>query len=634
MEKKRLFLIDGHALLYRSYYAIRGLINSKGFPTNAIFGFVSAIKKLTDQEKPDFLAVVLDSKGPTFRHELYSEYKANRKPMPEDLVVQIPVLKELIQAMDIPTFEYAGYEADDIIGTLTKKAASLDLQSVIVSSDKDLLQLIDDSTSMYNPKSEAFIGKQDVKEIFGVNPDQVIDVLSLWGDSSDNIPGVPGVGEKTAKNLINEFGSLDRILASPEKINNPKVREKLLGNRGLLDLSRKLATIETDLPLEVDLESLSLSSPPVERILPILKELEFTSLLSSYLQKEENEKATYNTILQESELQELVKRIEKAGFVALDTETDNIFPMRAQLVGMSFSIESNAAYYLPLRHDYEGAPPQIVKERAFAILSGVLTSPKIKKIGQNIKYDSIVLHNEGLALQGIDEDSMVLSYLLEPNWGRHNLNRLAQHYLHVQAIPFNEIVGKGKNEVTMNSVEIDKVFPYACQDADLALRLCRHLAPIIKEKGLEQLYRNIEQPLIPVLTEMEIWGITVDAGILKDLSEELAEELDRLKKRIFDISGEEFNLNSPQQLSRILFEKLKLPPSRKTRVTRGYSTGFEVLQDLAQQFPVAQHTLEHRQLSKLKSGYADSLPLLINKNTGRIHTSYNQTVAATGRLSS
>ena len=618
----------------RELEVIDRLINSKGLPTNAIFGFLSTMRKLIDQERPEFLAVIFDAKGPTFRHEMFESYKANRKPMPDDLIVQIPPLKELIQAMDIPAFELSGYEADDIIGSIARQAASEGVQSVMVSTDKDLLQLIDESTLMYNPKKEAYIGKGDVREVFGVDPGQVIDVLTLWGDSSDNIPGVPGVGEKTAKNLIREFGSLEAILESPEKIKNPKLRERLIDNLDVLELSRKLVTIKRDLPIEFDLESLSLSPPAPERIIPLLKDLEFTSLLSSYIQKEDEQKTRYHTILRESDLKDLVEKIKRAGSVSLDTETDNIFPVRARLVGMSFAVGPNKAYYLPLRHDYDGAPEQISKDRAFKILSEVLASPRIKKIGQNIKYDSIVLKNEGIALEGIEEDSMVLSYLLEPNWGKHNLNRLAQHYLHVQAIPYNDITGKGKNEVTLNEVAIERVTPYACQDADLAMRLSRLLKPKVADQGLESLYKEIEIPLIPVLADMEMWGIRVDASTLEDLSSELEEELLQLKKKILEISGEDFNLNSPQQLSRILFEKLKLPPSRKTRVTKGYSTSFEVLQDLAVKYPIAQHTLEHRQLSKLKSGYADSLPLLINKTTGRIHTSYNQTVAATGRLSS
>ena len=634
MGKKRLFLIDGHSLLYRAYYAIRRLSNSKGFPTNAIFGFLNMMRKLQEKENPTYLGVVFDTKGPTVRHEAFDEYKANRKPMPEDLAVQIPVLKKILKAMHIPFVELEKYEADDVLGSLAKKASAKKIHSVLVSTDKDLYQLVDASTTLYNPAKEIHMDENGVEELFGVPPSQVVDVLALWGDPSDNVPGVPGVGAKTSKALVREFKTLENLIKNIDQIPKAPLREKIKENLDQLKLSRQLVTIEKDLDIKLRLEEFSLSEPSYEDLIPLLQELEFSGMLSEYLKKQDKTEEDYRVILKEEQLQALVSRIKKAGRVSLDTETDSPLPTRARLVGMSFSIEPDRAFYLPLRHDYAGAPPQIPTEHAFKILNPVLENPKIKKTGQNIKYDLIVLRKEGTDLQGIDRDTMVLSYLLEPNWGKHNLGKLALHYLQKKTIPYEEITGRGKNQVTMNAVDINRVAPYACQDADFAMRLSERLWPMVKENELDDIYKKFDLPLITILADMETWGVKIDPDRLKDLSEEIQESLNRLTTKIFEMSGEEFNLNSPSQLATILFEKMGLPTSRRTKKTKGYSTSVTVLQDLAQNFPIAEYVLEYRQLSKLKSTYADSLPLLIDPETGRIHTSYNQTVAATGRLSS
>ncbi|MDH4217418.1 MAG: DNA polymerase I [Candidatus Aminicenantes bacterium] len=634
MDKKKLFLVDGYSLLYRAYYAIRRLSTSRGFPTNAIYGFLSMLRKLQDKEGLDYLGVVFDVKGPTIRHEAYKDYKAHRKPMPEDMSVQIPVLKKILKAMHIPFFEYEKYEADDVLGSLAKKASSKKIHSVIVSTDKDLFQIVDESTTMYNPVKEIYLDEKRVKEEFGVPPGEVVAVLALWGDPSDNVPGVPGVGEKTSKDLIRQFHSIENMLKNLDQISKTPLQEKIKANIDQLELSRQLVTIEKDLEIDFNMDDFSVSEPDYEKLVPLLQELEFSSLLSEYLKKQEHPLKKYNIIYEEEQLRDLVSLIKKEKHVSLDTETDSPFPTRARLVGMSFSTKPDQAFYLPLCHDYTGAPHQISKEKAFQILDPVLTDPKIRKIGQNIKYDYIVLQKEGLTLEGIDLDTMVLSYLLEPNWGKHNLTKLALNYLQVKTIPYEEVVGKGKNELTMNAVDIDRVAPYACQDADLALKLAEKLWPKVKEKKLDLLYRKIEHPLINVLADMETWGVKIDPERLKDLSEELQESLDRYEGKIFDISGEQFNIHSPSQLAYILFEKLGLPASRRTKKTKGYSTSVMALQDLAANHPVARYALDYRQLAKLKSTYADALPLLIHPKTGRIHTSYNQTVAATGRLSS
>jgi DNA polymerase-1 len=634
MGKKRLFLIDGHSLLYRAYYAIKSLSNSQGFPTNAIFGFLSMLKKIQEKEAPSHLGIVFDAKGPTIRHEAFQAYKANRKPMPDDLAVQIPVLKNILEAMHIPIVVYEKYEADDVLGSLAKQASAKNIDAVLVSTDKDLYQLVDESTTLYNPAKEIHMDKKAVEEHFGVLPSQVVDVLALWGDPSDNVPGVPGVGEKTSKALVRQFHTLENMLKNIDQISKPPTRKKIEENLDQLELSRQLVTIVRDLDVALDLEEFSISEPNYSDLVPLLQELEFSGMLSEFLDQEDKSDKQYHIILNTQQLQKLVSRIKKSKAVSLDTETDSPLPTRARLVGMSFSVEPDQAYYLPLRHDYAGAPPQLSVEKAFHILDPVMSDPRIKKIGQNIKYDFIVLRREGMELQGIDLDTMVLSYLLEPNWGKHNLGKLALNYLNKKAIPYEEIAGKGKNQVTMNAVDIERVAPYACQDADFAMKLSEKLWPKVKQNDLDSVYKDFDLPLITILADMETWGVKIDPDRLKDLSEEIQESLERLTGKIFEITGEEFNLNSPAQLATVLFEKMGIPTSRRTKKTKGYSTSVSVLQDLAQNFPIARYALEYRQLAKLKSTYADALPLLIHPETGRIHTSYNQTVASTGRLSS
>ena len=634
MKEKKLYLIDGNSLVYRSYYAIRFLSTSKGFPTNAVYGFISTLRKLMDQEKPVYLGIVFDVKGPTIRHKAFKDYKAHRKPMPDDLAVQIPVIKKVIKALNIPCFEYENYEADDVLGSLAHQASLKNIPSVIVTTDKDLFQLVDKQTSVYNPVKDIHLDEKKVKEQFGASPSQVTDVLALWGDPSDNIPGVPGIGEKTSKSLINRFGSLKNLLKNLDRIEKAPLQEKIKQNLEQLKLSLQLVTIEKGLDLKFNLDEFSVSEPNRQELISLFQELEFSSLVSDYMKEKKSPKKQYEIILKEDALKKLVVQIKKEKAVSLDTETDSPSPTQASLVGISFSTKANQAFYLPLRHDYPAAPSQIPKEKAFSLLQDVLANSGIKKIGQNIKYDYIVLKREGIALQGIDLDSMVLSYLIEPNWGKHNLNKLALAYLQVKTIHYEEVVGKGRNEVTINAVPVERVAPYACQDADLALQLSSLLWSKVKENRLDSLYREFEQPLIEVLADMEMWGVKIDSRVLKKLSEEMEHDLDRLQRKIYEISGEEFNINSPQQLGTVLFNKLNLPASRKTKKTKSYSTSMEILQELSRIHPIAQYLLEYRQLSKLKSTYADALPLLINSETGRIHTSYNQTVAATGRLSS
>ena len=634
MPSKTLLLVDGHSLLYRSHFAIRGLTNSRGFPTNAIYGFVNTLKKLRDQEKPDYLAVVFDLEGPTVRHEEFKDYKAHRKPMPEDLVVQLPKLRDVLRALCVATAEFPKYEADDVLATLASRAAERDVRSVIVTTDKDLLQLVGGTTLVWNPSKEILLDEAKVEEFFGAPPDRVVDVLSLQGDPSDNVPGVPGIGEKTAKALIQEFGTLDNLLANLDRVRNPRVRERIEKNRELLELSRRLVTVAKDLELDLDLDELAVREPDEAETIRLFRDLEFSSLLTEFLKKPPSRERKYRTVLGEAELEPLAARISDAGAVALDTETDSPHPTRARLVGISLSIAPGEAFYVPVGHDYLGAPAQIPKKKALGILRQVLEDPRVGKTGQNIKYDLIVLHREGIRLAGIDRDTMVLSYLLEPNWGKHNLEKLALAYLGVPKIPYTEVAGKGRAQTTMDKVAIDRVAPYACQDADLAAELGPFLWEKIREKGLEKLYVEIERPLIDLLARMEMWGVRVDPEVLRAISREIEGELRRLEKEIHELAGEPFNIQSPKQLGSVLFHKLGLPAARRTKVTKGFSTSVDILEELALVHPLAKSVLEYRQLAKLKSTYADALPKLVHPGTGRIHTSYNQTVAATGRLSS
>ncbi|MCD6518151.1 MAG: DNA polymerase I [Candidatus Aminicenantes bacterium] len=630
----KIFLIDGNSLLYRSYYAIRNLSNSKGFATNAIYGFIQTIRKLMEKENPKYLGIAFDSKGPTFRHKIFPDYKAHRKPMPEDLAPQLPVLKKLLKAYKIKVFAEQGFEGDDILASLAKKASKNNVLAVIVTNDKDLYQVVSDSVMVYNVAKESYMDKKAVEESIGVPPSKVKDLLSLWGDPTDNIPGVKGVGAKTAKKLLLDYGSVDNLINNPEKIKNPRIKEKIKNSRKDIDISRKLVSINTDMPIEFNLNDLILTDPDYEELIPILEELEFSKLLSDYLYRVKESKKDYSLIVNEQDLDALIDQIKKSKKVSIDTETNSPNPTEADLVGISFSLKPHQAFYLPLRHDYPGAPKQLPLKNSLNRLSEIFSDPEIKKIGQNIKYDCIVLKREGAPLKGIDIDTMILSYLCEPNLGKHNLDSLALKHLHVKTTSYEEIAGKGKDEVTLDKVDVNKVMPYACEDADITLQLSSVLMEKAREKNLTRLYRDIEQPLIEVLTDMEIWGITVDPGVLKTLSEELEESITRLEKKIYEQCGEEFNINSPQQLGEVLFVRLGLPSSKKTKKTGRFSTSFGVLENLSSKYPVVKEILEYRKLSKLKSTYADALPKLINKTSGRIHTSYNQTIASTGRLSS
>jgi DNA polymerase-1 len=633
-QKKILYLIDGSAYIYRAYHAIRELSNSKGLPTNAAFGFTRMLLKLIEDRSPDYAVMLFDAKGPTFRHERYPAYKANRPPMPEDLSVQIPFIKEITHGFNIPIMEAPGYEADDLIGTLSRLAEQAGFSVVMVTGDKDFIQLVTDETVIWDPMKDETIDAVSVKQKFGVNPRQMIDVMGLSGDSIDNIPGVPGIGQKTALSLIQNFGSMDELYAKVDSVTKKKQRENLVQFKEKAFLSRELAKIETDVPLSCALENFNIQAPDNAKLSKLFKELEFRQLQQAFPVQTDLTEKDYRAIWNIGELSDLVVRLETSEVIALDTETTSENPMKAELVGFSFSMKPDEAFYIPCAHDYPQAPSQLDLAEVLQKLKPVFENSKIKKVGQNIKYDRLVLIRYGVDLAGVIFDTMLASYLINPSKRAHSLDQIALDFLDHKTITYAEVAGKGKADRGFAQVPVEKAIPYACEDADITLLAKNVLQPKLEEKGLVDLFEKVEIPLIPVLMRMEKTGIGVDTEKLRQLSKSFEHRLAGLENRIFALAGEEFNIKSSQQLGSILFEKLKLPVQKKTRKKTGYSTDVNVLTVLARQHELPAVILQHRTLAKLKSTYADALMDLIHPETGRIHTSYNQTVTATGRLSS
>ncbi len=633
-KDKTLYLIDGSAYIYRAYHAIRGLTNSKGLPTNAAFGFTRMLMKLMEDQDPEYVVLLFDAKGPTFRHEIYHAYKANRPPMPEDLSVQIPYIKEISKGFNLTVMETPGFEADDLIGTLGQKAEKAGFSVVIVTGDKDFVQMVTDKTTIWDPMKDKTIDLQTVKESFGVTPSQIIDVMGLAGDASDNIPGVPGIGPKTALSLIKSFGSMEQIYEQVDQITKKKQQKNLIQYKEQALLSKELVTINTSVPIAFNPEAYKSIEPDHEKLAALFKELEFRQLQQVFSKREGLSKKKYLPILDLDMLALLIERLESAELFAIDTETTSRKPMTAKLVGLSFSVEPNEAFYIPCRHNYLGAPVQLELETVLSLLKPVLENPDIKKVGQNIKYDWMVLRRHEINLAGIIFDTMLASYLINPSKRAHSLSQIALDFLNHQMISYQEVTGKGKKALSFSEVPLEKAVPYACEDADITLMAYHALLPLLEEAGLPGLLENVEMPLVPVLMKMEMTGICVDKERLQDLSKLFEHQLEELENRIYSIAGETFNIKSSQQLGHILFEKLELPVQKKTRKKTAYSTDVNVLTVLAQQHELPKLILRHRTLAKLKSTYTDALLTLINPETGRIHTSFNQTVTATGRLSS
>jgi len=628
----KVFLIDGSSYIYRAFFAIGHLSNSKGFPTNAIYGFTNMLLKVLRDRGAEYAALAFDAPGPTFRHEVFGEYKANRPSMPEDLRIQIPFIKEIVSALRLPILEKEGYEADDLIATLARKLEREGTETVIVSGDKDLMQLISSHVTMYDPMKDKTFQVPEVRERFGVSPEKVVEVMGLMGDTSDNIPGVPGIGPKTAGQLIEEFGSIAELLKNIDKVKNAKVRASLDRYAEQARLSRELATLDSDAPLDWTLENLRRGEPDRKKLQEIFKEMEFSKLLKDFSLRPDHRDDDYRLISSRRELEALVRNLRKAGAFALDLESTSIEPMRAEIVGLSFSFQPHQAFYLPVGHTYEGAPEQLSREEVLRILRPQLEDPGLKKYGQNIKYDCILLAKSGVRLKGIAGDNMIASYLLNPSKHRHSLEELSREYLDRQIITYEDVAGAGAKAIPFNQVEVEKACRYSCEDADLTLILASLLIPKIEADGFAELFGRVELPLIEVLAAMEMNGVKLDSPLLAVMSDEFEKQMEKISGEVYDLAGGEFNINSPQQLGKVLFEKLKLPGGRRTKT--GYSTDVDVLTELAKDFPLPAKVLEYRSLSKLKSTYVDALPQLVNPATGRVHTSFNQTVTATGRLSS
>ncbi len=633
--EETVYLVDGSSYIHRAYHAIRNLSNSKGFPTNAAFGFTKMILKLLSEKDPKYLAIVFDAKGPTFRHKIYEDYKANRPPMPEDMAVQIPVIKSILDGFNIKTIEKEGYEADDIIGTLARVCEEKGFQVVMVTGDKDFRQLITPRTFMWDTMKDRVTDYADIRDTYGLEPGKFIDVMGLSGDTSDNIPGVPGVGEKTAVNLVKEFGSLENVLQRSEEVKGKKLKENLASSRDKALLSKKLVTIDRFVPIEEDPEDLAVGEPDGRKLADIFREMEFKALWEQFSSRDVSASQGYSLCLTEKQLVSLMGKIKEKGEVSIDTETTSRDPLKADLVGISFCCEEDKAYYLPLAHQYRGAPQQLGVQRGLELLREVLEDKNIRKIGQNIKYDALVFRRHGVSLRGIHFDTMVASYVINPGLRQHGLDYLAQHYLNHKMISFAEVAGKGKNSISFTEVHVEKAKEYSCEDADVTLKLRRVLGERLRLDKNEPLFYDLEMKLLPVLMDMEWAGIKIDALFFREISERFAKQMKELEREIYDEAGMEFNINSPQQLGEVLFEKLHLPVQRKTIKTKQYSTDVKVLQRLCA-FPhkMPRLVLRYRTLSKLKSTYLDALVKMINPATGRIHTSFNQTVTATGRLSS
>lgn len=634
---KPLILVDGSSYLYRAFHALPPLTNSAGLPTGAIYGVINMLRRLLADYQPQHIAVVFDAKGKTFRDELYEAYKANRGAMPEELIKQIDPLHDIIRAMGIPLLVVEGIEADDVIGTLAVAATQQGLKTLISTGDKDFAQLVNEHITLVNTMSNSILTPLSVEEKFGIPPHLIIDYLTLTGDAIDNIPGVPQVGPKTAVKWLKEHGNLDNLLANADKISG-KVGENLRACIEKIPLTKILVTIKTDAVLPLSLEELQLKSADQATLQTLFKTLEFKTWFNELAAKDvivtENKYAHYEIILSEQQFEKYIAQLCKAKIFAFDTETTSLDPFTAKLVGLSFAIEPGKAIYIPFGHDYTDAPKQLSEAYVLEKIKPILENPAIKKIAHNLKYDSEVLAQHKIDVQGCIYDTMLESYVLESISLNHGLDSLAAKCLDWSTIKFEDIAGKGQHQLTFNQIEVQKAGTYAAEDADVTLQLHQQLLPKIeKESGLTYVLNKIELPLIPVLTRMERCGVLIDAHKLKLQSNELNQRLREIELEAYTLAGMPFNLNSPKQLQEILFQRLGLPVLQKTPTGQA-STADAVLQELALSYPLPKIIIECRSLSKLISTYTDRLPQQIHPLTGRIHTSYNQTGTATGRLSS
>ena len=639
-------LVDGSSYLFRAYHAMPGLTNAKGEATGTIYGVINMLRKLVAEYQPSHIAVVFDAKGKTFRHKMYKEYKANRPPMPDDLREQIEPVHKIVKAMGLPLVCVSGVEADDVIGTLSEQASELGMETLISTGDKDMAQLVNKHVSLLNTMTDVYSDVKGVKEKFGVTPEQIIDYLALMGDKADNIPGIPKVGPKTAVKWLGEYGTIEGIVEHADEIKG-KVGESLRENLKQLPLSQELTTIKCDVELDVSPETLVHAAPEIETLRELFSRYEFKTWhaqldeagkekgsIAASVEAKKAVDVDYEKILTEKQLNAWLKKLKAADLFSFDLETTSLEYMQAEIVGLSFAVEANKAAYIPVAHCYEDVPTQLDRDTVLAQFKPLLEDASITKVGQNLKYDMSVLANYDINMQGIEYDTMLESYVLDSVGSRHNMDALALRFLDKQTIHFEDIAGKGAKQVTFDFIDIDKATEYAAEDADITLQLHQTIWPLLNEsESLVKVFEDIEMPLLPVLSRMERRGVLLDTKALEKQSKQLTKRIAELESEVHTLAGEEFNLGSPKQLQHVLFEKLELPIISKTPKGQP-STAESVLVELAHDYKLPKLLLEYRSLAKLKSTYTDKLPKMIDSNTGRIHTSYHQAVAATGRLSS
>jgi DNA polymerase-1 len=634
--KPTLYLVDGSSYLYRAFHALPNLTNSHGEATGALLGVANMLNRLLREEEPKYIAVVFDARGPTFRHEMFPDYKANRPPMPAELRAQVEAILEFTTLLGLPLLQVEGVEADDVIGTLSRAAEEAGMDCVISTGDKDMAQLVSDLTTLTNTMTNTRMNRSGVKEKFDVSPEQIVDFLALTGDKSDNIPGVEKCGPKTAAKWLNNWESLDGVIAHAGDVGG-KIGEYLRASLDQLPLSRDLATIRRDLDLDYAPEDLLRQDVDEASLIEVLKRYEFNSWLQELTGGEEEKEeivTEYQTVQTSGDLDTLIRKLEKAGLIAFDTETTSLDSMQAELVGLSFCTEPGKAAYIPVGHVYAGVSPQLDRDQVLSRLKPILEDPGKAKVGQHIKYDMNVLSLYGILVEGVAFDTMLESYVFNSTGSRHDMDSLALKYLGRQTTHYEDIAGKGARQISFSQVHIEDASHYAAEDADITLQLHEHLWPRLQDDPpLASVLEEIEIPLIPVLARMEQRGVLIDGKQLAVQSREMAEQILKLEKEAHDAAGQPFNLGSPKQLQQIMFEKLGLPIIRKTPKGQP-STAEDVLQELAVDYELPSLILEYRSLSKLKSTYTDKLPEQINPRTGRVHTSYHQAVAATGRLSS
>ena len=626
-----LCLVDGTALAYRSHYAFirRPLTNSRGENVSAIYGFADALLRMLDELDPDYVVVAFDTPEPTFRHEAYEDYKATREEAPDDMVEQLPAIQDFVAALSVGIVEVPGYEADDLIGTLAVRARKASVRAVIVSGDKDFFQLVGDGVTVLDPHKKLEYTPEGVKEKFGVPPDRVIEVLGLMGDASDNVPGVPGIGKKTATTLITEYGTIEEVLAHVDEISGQKRRQNLREYADEAFASRSLVTIDTEAPVGVTLDDLARVPPDVDRITAFLREHELPSLLDRVLPLASERSAGYEIVTTKKALKALASKLKSSDGFVIDLETTSLDAISADIVGLAVAADEDGAFYVPVGH---ASGKNLPLDHVLEVMRPLLEDPGLPKIGHNLKYDYKVLAAHGVEMAPLSFDTMIASYLLDPGRRQHGLAALALEHLNRRMTPIEDLIGKGREQLTFDQVSTGDALDYACADAEVTFRLASLLGSSVQDEGLEDLMSGIEMPLVRVLARMELRGVAVDAGVLDELNDEFCGDADALRERIFEACGVEFNVDSPKQVGEALFQRLGLPRGRRTKT--GYSTDTNVLERLRGVHEAPGLILSYRQLMKLRSGYLDALPRLVNERTGRVHTSFNQTVTSTGRLSS